>query len=474
MASRRYSTVGVLSLAYSPLEKPNPVAMSHVSSLIEADSAPLDGDDDHMEQIGEYRVRRLIGEGGMGKVYEAEERLSKRRVALKVLHPELAKSEHARKLFMNEMQILAHLEHPNVVRSLASIEFGGELVMVLEFLDGRTLRAVIAERGRLPWAEAVAVVASAASALAAAHGQAPPIIHRDLKPENIMVLTDGSIKVMDFGIAKVIEAMNQTNTQSVGTLQYMSPEQIDAHTIDHRSDLYCLGLILYELIEGRPPFTSSSPRQLLNLQCTAEPPALSEEVRRGLPNGVEQLLFQLLEKAPEDRPYLSEDVVDRLEPFIPSGGTSLGAGYPGAPRSPGRGSGPRSPSPNGRGSIPGAGRPSLGATGVELSAANADSGPEGRSIEQGRGGSPSAEMQRRAVPRADTIALIEKGEAPREVSTRVAIAIIVALSLFAGIVAYAIRAIGAPTAAPSASQAPSSAPAPTTRAGRGSSTRSNR
>jgi len=120
--------------------------------------APAIEDTESMEQIGEYLVRRLIGEGGMGKVYEAEERLSKRRVALKVLHAELSKSEQARKLFMNEMQILAHLEHPNVVRSLASIEVGGELVMVLEFLDGRTLRSVIAERGRLSWADAVAVV----------------------------------------------------------------------------------------------------------------------------------------------------------------------------------------------------------------------------------------------------------------------------------------------------------------------------
>src|SRR4029079_14023848 len=153
-----------------------------------------------------------------------------------------------------------------------------------------TLRQLIGTEGRLGWTEAIAIVASIAAALAAAHGQEPPIIHRDLKPENIMVLEGGAVKVMDFGIAKVIEALNQTNTQSVGTLQYMSPEQIDAHTIDHRSDLYCLGLIFYELIAGPPPFQSASPRQLLNLQCTAEPPKLPEEVRAGLPKGVEQLL----------------------------------------------------------------------------------------------------------------------------------------------------------------------------------------
>src|SRR5262249_23325736 len=140
-----------------------------------------------MEQLGEYRVRRLIGEGGMGKVYEGEERLSKRRVALKVLHAELAKSEQGRRLFLNEMQILAHLEHPNIVRSLASTEVDGQLVMVLEYLDGTTLRGVLGSSGRLPWADAAAIVANVASALGAAHGQSPPIIHRDLKPENIMV-----------------------------------------------------------------------------------------------------------------------------------------------------------------------------------------------------------------------------------------------------------------------------------------------
>src|SRR3954467_14104767 len=115
-----------------------------------------------MDQLGDYLVRRLIGEGGMGKVYEAEERLSKRRVALKVLHQELGKSEQGRRLFLNEMQILAHLEHPNIVRSLASTEVAGELVMVLEYLDGKTLRQVLVEGGRLPWQRAIHIVASIA------------------------------------------------------------------------------------------------------------------------------------------------------------------------------------------------------------------------------------------------------------------------------------------------------------------------
>jgi serine/threonine-protein kinase len=177
----------------------------------------------------------------------------------------------------------------------------------------------LTERGPLPWVEAVSITVQVAKALAAAHHGEPPIIHRDLKPENIMVLGDGGIKVMDFGIAKVLEAMHKTTTQSVGTLQYMSPEQIDATGVDARSDLYCLGLILYEMLKGSPPFDSASPRQLLNQQCTEPPPPLPEAVRRSLPRGVERLLTQLLEKAPELRPQSAEAVLAELEPFAPAG-----------------------------------------------------------------------------------------------------------------------------------------------------------
>ncbi len=386
-----------------------------------------------MEQIGDYLVRRLIGEGGMGKVYEAEERLSKRRVALKVLHAELARSDDGRRLFLNEMQILAHLEHPNIVRSLASIEVGGELVMVLEYLPGRTLRAQLHEQGRAPWTEAIRVVAAVASALAAAHGQSPPIIHRDLKPENIMMLEGGAVKVMDFGIAKVIEAMHQTNTQSVGTLQYMSPEQIDAHTIDHRSDLYCLGLIFYELLSGTAPFQSASPRQLLNLQCTSEPPPLADEVRAGLPKGVEQLVFQLLEKAPEDRPYLAQDVVDRLEPF-----QTAAAPSPRVSRTsrtePGVAS-PRSIEAD-RSAAP---RVSRTPSTVREAMSQEEPDPSRAKTKESE-----PFVGKEPPPRADTIALVDRVDRKREVPAALAVGIIVALSLLAGLGAYLLRSTSVP------------------------------
>ncbi len=345
-----------------------------------------------MERIGEYSVVRLVGEGGMGRVYEGEERLSKRRVALKVLRPELVKDEDGRRMFLSEMQILASLEHPNVVRSLASLEHEGQLVLVLEYLEGKTLRALLNERD-LSWAEAVEIAAQVASALAAAHGSADAaIIHRDLKPENVMVLEDGTTKVMDFGIAKVLEHAQGRSTQSLGTLQYMSPEQIDAGPIDGRTDLYALGLLFYEMLSGKPPFRSASPRELLNLQCTAEPPPFDEDVEA--PAGVVDLVFELLAKAPDARPETAEDVLAALAPF------RVGKKRPKAPTSSKR-------------------------TG------------SARSVETGAV-TPSGTL--RSPKRVDTVALLDKATAPRQVRARTAALVILAASVLSGGLTYGLRA----------------------------------
>ena len=359
-----------------------------------------------MDRIGEYLVSRLIGEGGMGKVYEAEERLSKRRVALKVLRPELARSEDGRRLFLNEMTILAHLDHPNVVRCLACQEVDGELLMALEFLEGPTLRQVLADRGRLSWTEAAAIVTQIAGGLGAAHRQTPPIVHRDLKPENVIVLPDGRVKVMDFGIAKVLEAMRRGTTHSVGTLQYMSPEQIDAGEVGPRADLYALGLVFYELLARQPPFTSASPRELLNLHCTAAVPPLPDHVRRGLPKGVERLVFQMLEKRAEDRPASAEAVVEALEPFAAS---ELDLGtmrvYKTQPSS--------------------------------SSAPRVDTRPS--PVETERPPAPVARAVAQPALAADTIGLIERASGPRQIPAGWALAIILVLSAVAGVVTWLAR-----------------------------------
>jgi serine/threonine protein kinase len=376
-----------------------------------------------MQSLGAYRIERLLGEGGMGKVYEAEERLSQRRVALKVLRPELARSEPARRLFENEMSILARLDHPNVVRCLACTEVDGELVMALELLEGRTLRQLLATDEALDWQRALAIVQQIARALAAAHEHEPPIVHRDLKPENVMILDDGTIKVTDFGIAKVLAALGNATTHSVGTLQYMSPEQIDAAPIDARSDLYALGLVLYELLTGRPPFESSSPRELLNMQCTKAPPELPESVRRALPRGIERLLFELLEKSPEARPGSAADVLYAIEPFVPAEAEARSARTPTSRRSPKK-------------------SPASGARGAEHSSEKAAE-KTAQSAEVRTEPSPPPAPE--APPaRDDTLLLLERASQPRELPLKRALLVVAALSALSGIATYALRASGSP------------------------------
>ncbi len=372
-----------------------------------SDPTPLALEPDR-RTIGDFLVRRLIGEGGMGKVYEAEERLSKRRVALKVLRSELARSEAGRRAFVNEMGILARLDDPHIVRCLHCTEADGELVMALEFLEGETLRDKLNRAGALAWDEVVAIAWQIAAALRAAHGAEPAIIHRDLKPENVMLLGGDerrppTVKVMDFGIAKVLQAVAGNTTHSVGTLQYMSPEQIDARPLDPRSDLYALGLVIWELLAGHPPFTAESPRVLLDKLCTEPAPPLPDAARRGLPRGVEQLVAQLLEKAPDDRPADAAEVLDRLEPFRP-------AEPPG----------------------PGPARASTPSTTSTTSTPSEAPRRDTPALVQ-----PSAESA--SQKRLDTVAVVERAAAPRELSTGLAVTIIASLSLAAGLVTWLVR-----------------------------------
>lgn len=376
-----------------------------------------------MESLGAYRIERLLGEGGMGKVYEAEERLSGRRVALKVLRPELARSEPARRLFENEMSILARLDHKNVVRCLACAEIEGELVMALELLEGRTLRQLLLTDDALDWQRALGIVQQIASALAAAHEHDPPIVHRDLKPENVMILADGTVKVTDFGIAKVLAALGNATTHSVGTLQYMSPEQIDAAPIDARSDLYSLGLVLYELLTGRPPFESSSPRELLNMQCTKTPPPLPESVRRAIPRGIERLLFELLQKSPDERPGSAADVLHAIEPFVPFEAVADSPRTPSSRRSEKKAKPSTLPSD-------------------ERASRTEPSAPARGSPENVRTEPSPPPAFGKDPPRDDTLLLLERAALPRELPRRRALLVIFALSALSGIATYAVRAAG--------------------------------
>jgi eukaryotic-like serine/threonine-protein kinase len=416
--------------ATTPDPSPGPPERTRTALLVykgsevpsEADPQPpaAPAPESERRQIGDFLVHRLIGEGGMGKVYEAEERLSKRKVALKVLRSELARSEAGRRAFVNEMAILARLDDPHIVRCLHCTEADGELVMALEHLDGETLREHLVREGPLAWDLVAAIAWQIAAALAAAHGAEPAIIHRDLKPENVMLVASPGqpvrVKVMDFGIAKVMQAVAGNTTHSVGTLQYMSPEQIDARPLSPRSDLYALGLVMWELLAGRPPFEAESPRVLLDKLCTEPAPTLPAEARRGLPRGLEQLVHQLLEKHPDERPADAGEVMARLDPLRPAELSLVG-------REPAR-------------------SPASSSSGSQASA-SASSGVA--RIEP----SPAATVEPTPAPtpkpsarRLDTVAVLDRASAPRELSTKLAATIIVSTSLAAGLITWLIRLLG--------------------------------
>jgi eukaryotic-like serine/threonine-protein kinase len=265
---------------------------------------------------GRYRVERLLGTGGMGAVYRAEHVHMRKAVALKVLHRELASVNEVVARFEREAIAAARIEHPNVV---AASDFGklddGSFYLALEFIDGKSLRELVAS-GPLPTERVVDIARQTALALNAAHGA--EIVHRDLKPDNVMLLPepDGTIrvKVLDFGIARVSlpnmpDATHLTRVGVVmGTVAYMSPEQAMGQAVDGRTDLYSLGVMMYEMIAGRQPFQAELPSQVLARQLVEPPPPLPTST----PAGLAALVMDLLAKTPGDRPASARAVLERL------------------------------------------------------------------------------------------------------------------------------------------------------------------
>jgi eukaryotic-like serine/threonine-protein kinase len=275
---------------------------------------------------GRYRILGHLGSGGMGAVYRAEHIHMRKTVALKVLHRELSRVNEVVARFEREAIAAGQIEHPNVV---AASDFGkledGSFYLVLEFVDGQSLRSLI-DKGPLPHVRALEIARQTALALRAAHGL--EIVHRDLKPDNVMLMPGPGggdrVKVLDFGIARVTvpgsaaDATNLTRVGAImGTVAYMSPEQATGQEVDGRTDLYALGVMLYEMIAGRPPFEAELPTQVLARQLVEAPPPLPADT----PPALTSLVFDLMEKRPENRPESAEVVLERIGALIvtPSG-----------------------------------------------------------------------------------------------------------------------------------------------------------
>jgi TolB-like protein/tRNA A-37 threonylcarbamoyl transferase component Bud32/Tfp pilus assembly protein PilF len=259
---------------------------------------------------GKYRIIEEIGHGGMGVVYKAEDLMLKRCVALKFLPPHLADSVELKERFLNEARAAAALSHPNICVIHEVGESEGRPYIAMEFVEGETLRDKI-HKGPLKSEEALAIVVQVASGLAEAHRKG--IIHRDIKSANIMVTNKGQAKVMDFGLAKLRGGSSLTKSQTtLGTVAYMSPEQARGDDLDHRTDLWSLGVVLYEMLAGELPFKGDHDQTVIHAILHREPKPLGK-TRPGLPPGLEEIVLQALAKNPADRYQTMEELREDLE-----------------------------------------------------------------------------------------------------------------------------------------------------------------
>ena len=249
------------------------------------------------QSIGKYRILELLGRGGMGTVYKALDESLQRVVAVKFVNSELSESEMAR--FRTEAIALARLNHPQIATIYELTEHDQAMVMVMEYVAGQTLDQVLAARGPLPLSRAIEIATDVLDGLGYAHESG--IVHRDLKPANVMLTQAGDVKIMDFGIALIAGMEHVTSTgMTVGTPAYMSPEQVQGHEVDGRSDLYSVAVMLYRLVTGQLPFKADTAVAMIRSQLS-DPPTPARTHRADLPEWFDQALARALAKLPRDR-----------------------------------------------------------------------------------------------------------------------------------------------------------------------------
>ncbi len=262
---------------------------------------------------GRYEIKEIIGVGGMAVVYKAFDNQENRVVAVKILKEEFISNEEFVRRFKNESKAIAMLSHPNIVK-VYDVSFGDLIqYIVMEYIDGITLKEYIEREGSLRWKDAVHFTIQILKGLQHAHDKG--IVHRDVKPQNIMVLPDGTIKVTDFGIARFARSEQRTITdKAIGSVHYISPEQARGERTDEKTDIYSVGVILYEMLTGRLPFQAESAVSVAIMQLQREP-QLPTEINGSIPLGLEQITMHAMQKSPERRYQSASEMLCDLGAF---------------------------------------------------------------------------------------------------------------------------------------------------------------